>query len=61
MLIFGMIVVGGNDWQSPFGASAVIEEKPFNEYFKTKKVAPQFLKKARHLGQRVAALVTKLK
>jgi NAD(P)H dehydrogenase (quinone) len=61
MLVFGMIVVGGNDWQSPFGASAVTEEKPFDEYFKIKKVAPQFLKKASDLGERVATLVAKLK
>jgi NAD(P)H dehydrogenase (quinone) len=61
MLIFGMIVVGGIDWQSSFGASAVTEEIPFDRYFKAKKVAPQFLKKARDLGQRVATLVTKLK
>lgn len=60
MLMFGMIVVGGNDWQSPFGASAITEEKPFDQYFKTKKVAPRFLKKARDLGQRAATLVTKL-
>jgi NAD(P)H dehydrogenase (quinone) len=29
MLVFGMIVVGGNDWTSAFGASAVTYEAPF--------------------------------
>jgi NAD(P)H dehydrogenase (quinone) len=29
MLVFGMIVVGGSDWTSAFGASAVTYEAPF--------------------------------
>jgi NAD(P)H dehydrogenase (quinone) len=61
MMIYGMIVVGGDDWESAFGASAVTEEHPFEQYFKSKKVAPQFLKKAVDLGRRVAIVVTKLK
>jgi NAD(P)H dehydrogenase (quinone) len=61
MLMYGMIVIGGKDWQSVFGASAVTEEKPFDQFFKAKIVAPQFLKKARDLGQRVATLVLKFK
>jgi NAD(P)H dehydrogenase (quinone) len=61
MLMYGMIVIGGNDWLSVFGASAVTEEKPFDTYFKEKKVAPQFLDKARGLGNRVAELIIKLK
>jgi len=31
MLIFGMIVVGGPDWKSAFGASAIVEENPFSK------------------------------
>ncbi|MCP5049510.1 MAG: flavodoxin family protein [bacterium] len=57
MMIFGMIVVGGGEWQSAFGASAITNEKPFGNSGKTKKVAPYFLEKARRLGERVARLV----
>ncbi len=57
MLIFGMIVVGGDDWQSAFGASAVTEEEPF----KGKDVAPQFLRKAKELGRRVAQIAQRMK
>jgi NAD(P)H dehydrogenase (quinone) len=57
MLIFNMIIVGGSDWKSPFGASAITEETPFDNTFKTKKVNPYFLKKAKNLGERVARLL----
>jgi len=57
MMIFGMIVVGGNDWKSPFGASLITNEKglqnPTMEQF--------FLKKGFDLGKRVAEITSKLK
>ena len=57
MLIFGMIVVGGADWTSPFGASAVIGEHPFHE---GRTVQEIFLAKGRGLGERVAGLAKKM-
>ncbi len=63
MLIFGMIVVGGPDWTTPFGASAVTAEHPFGKSIggkDTKTVADQFLKKGEALGRRVAELAIQL-
>ena len=60
MLIYGMMVVGGPVWQSAFGASAVVEEEPFTEP-PNGKIHPHFLKKARALGERVAALARRWK
>ena len=57
MLIFGMIVVGGEDWKSPFGASAVVNEVPFQTQGL---VGAQFLDKGRGLGRRVAHLTEML-
>lgn len=57
MLMYRMIVVGGNDWKSAFGASAVTEEKPFDTGPQKKGVNPYFLKKAKGLGKRVAEIV----
>ncbi len=56
MLIFNMIVVGGEDWTTAFGAAAVTEEPPF----KGDEVAPAFLEKGRRLGLRVARLTKTL-
>ncbi|MCK4765712.1 MAG: flavodoxin family protein [Candidatus Aminicenantes bacterium] len=56
MLIYEMIVVGGRDWLSAFGASAIVEEEPFGKTAKTGQVAPYFLKKATGLGKRVAQI-----
>jgi len=61
MLLFGMVVVGGGDWTSAFGASAITLEKPFGETQKGVVVADQFLKKAEGLGKRVAELAVRLK
>lgn len=61
MLIYGMIVVGGNDWTSAFGASAITVEKPFDQGQGERKVADQFLKKGKALGKRVAELTVKWK
>ncbi|HKJ02421.1 MAG TPA: NAD(P)H-dependent oxidoreductase, partial [Longimicrobiales bacterium] len=53
MLMYGMIVVGGPDWTSAFGASAVTGEAPFTDPSGGVRVAPAFLDKARALGRRV--------
>lgn len=61
MLLFGMIVVGGADWSSAFGASAITGEKPFDGTQKNAVVADQFLKKGEGLGKRVAELAVQWK
>lgn len=61
MMIFGMIVVGGDDWTSPFGASAVTAEAPFDSVAGGKPVAKQFLQKGEALGKRAAELCLRLK
>ena len=50
LMVQGMLVVGGGNWESSFGASAVTAEKPFDG------ATPDwmFLIKAEALGQRVA-------
>jgi NAD(P)H dehydrogenase (quinone) len=58
MLIYGMIVVGGEEWTSAFGASAVTGESPFDKTGGAG-VAEQFLKKGEALGKRVAELTVK--
>jgi NAD(P)H dehydrogenase (quinone) len=57
MLIFGMIVVGGPHWNSPFGASAIVGETPFD---KPDGIDPVFLKKGEDLGRRVAEIAIQL-
>jgi NAD(P)H dehydrogenase (quinone) len=61
MLIFGMIVVGGTEWRSAFGASAVTAKEPFRRTQDGKTVGDYFLKKAEELGKRVAELAIKWK
>jgi NAD(P)H dehydrogenase (quinone) len=61
MLIFGMIVVGGPDWTSAFGASAITAEIPFDKAGSDTSVAPEFVKKGEALGKRVAELAMKWK
>ncbi len=58
MLIQGMVVVGGPDWWSAFGASAVTEEEPFMP--PDGEVAEQFREKAHGLGRRAAAMAMRL-
>lgn len=53
MLIYGMIVVGGEEAEAAFGASAVTGEKPFE----AEEMENLFLKKGFGLGSRVAKLV----
>ena len=55
MLVFGMIVVGGDDWTSAFGASAITNEG----VFKTAQLDKIFLQKGFSLGKRVATIVKK--
>jgi NAD(P)H dehydrogenase (quinone) len=57
MMIFGMIVMGGDDWKAPFGASAIM-----NEGFDSSNNAihPQFIEKAENLGLRVATVLSKM-
>ncbi len=57
MLIFGMIVMGGPGWTSPFGASAIRGEDFFPE---DEPIHPSFLEKGRALGERVATTAKRL-
>ena len=57
MLIQGMLVMGGEETEAAFGASAITGEVPFQ----TGKVEEQFLAKARGLGKRVAEMALFLK
>lgn len=61
MMIFGMIVVGGADWTSPFGASAITAEAPFDSLAAGKHVAQNFLQKGERLGKRVAEVALRWK
>jgi hypothetical protein len=56
-----MIVVGGPEWESAFGASAITVEEPFGKAQKEKMVSEHFLKKGEALGKRVAQLAIKWK
>lgn len=60
MLIFGMIVVGGESWQSPFGASAILEEAASLREGDSKDINAHFLEKAEGLGKRVAEIVLRM-
>jgi NAD(P)H dehydrogenase (quinone) len=53
MLIHGMLVLGGEEAEAAFGASAITGEAPFG----SGKVEEQFLVKGRGLGKRVATLL----
>jgi NAD(P)H dehydrogenase (quinone) len=53
MLIYGMVVVGGDETEAAFGASAVTGEGPFD----SGSLEEIFQKKAHGLGRRVASLV----
>jgi NAD(P)H dehydrogenase (quinone) len=57
MLVFGMIIVGGDDWTSAFGASAITNES----VFKTAQLDKIFLQKGFSLGKRVATIAKKMK
>ncbi len=57
MLIFNMIVMGGPDWRTPFGASAIRGDDffPYDQ-----PIQPGFLEKGIALGKRVAETVKKI-
>ena len=55
MLIQGMMVMGGEEAEASFGASAITGEEPFEG------VQDQFLMKAEGLGRRVAMTTLRLK
>lgn len=57
MLIFNMIVIGGPDWSTPFGASAIRGNQffPYDE-----PIHPGFIEKGRGLGKRVAETLVKI-
>lgn len=61
MLVFGMVVAGGPNWKSAFGASAVTSEEPFATGYNADNIHPIFIKKAEQLGARIARLTHKLK
>jgi NAD(P)H dehydrogenase (quinone) len=57
MLIHGMVIIGGEETEAAFGASAITGE---GEYA-GKAVQEVFLKKAEGLGRRVAEMVVKIR
>ncbi|MGD8869110.1 MAG: flavodoxin family protein [Gemmatimonadales bacterium] len=59
LLIHGLVVVGGADWFSAFGAAAVTDEEPF--VGGAQPVDERFLAKARGLGARVARVAARLR
>lgn len=61
MLVFNMIVVGGSDWTSPFGASAVMAEGLYNSGGDDPVLDQHFLDKGKALGRRVAELCLRIK
>ena len=58
MLVFGMIIVGGDDWTAPFGASAITSEGLYNS---SPKLDTLFIHKGYALGKRVAEITKKLR
>jgi NAD(P)H dehydrogenase (quinone) len=57
MMIHGMVIVGGEEVEAAFGASAITGEGDFAD----KEVQELFLKKAEGLGRRVGIIVLKRK
>jgi NAD(P)H dehydrogenase (quinone) len=60
MLIYNMIVVGGESWSDAFGASGITEEEPFADTQDQAWVDPIFLSKGTALGTRVAELAQRI-
>jgi NAD(P)H dehydrogenase (quinone) len=60
MMIYGMVVMGGDEWTAAFGASAITHESPF-DIDATKKIDTIFLNKGVALGKRVAEWVKRIK
>ncbi len=57
MMIFGMVIMGGDDWTAPFGASGIRGEPPFSGEDPLREA---FLKKGEKLGERVATMLKRL-
>jgi NAD(P)H dehydrogenase (quinone) len=57
MMIHGMVIIGGDELEAAFGASAITGEAPFDL---EEKPAAQFLTKAEGLGKRVSEYILKL-
>ncbi|MFW5725744.1 MAG: flavodoxin family protein [Bacteroidota bacterium] len=57
MLIFNMIVMGGDDWTAPFGASGISGEPPFPG---EQPIDDVFTQKGEKLGERIARLLVKM-
>ena len=57
MMIFGMVVVGGDNWTSAFGASAITGEEVYQN---KKQMDSLFTQKGYSLGKRVAELCKKM-
>lgn len=53
MMVYGMIIVGGDDWTSSFGASGIHDEGKY----KSKELDNYFLEKAYKLGSRLAEIL----
>lgn len=56
MMVYGMIVIGGDDWKSSFGASGIHQEDKYN----SKELDPYFLDKGFHLGKRLVEVLKKM-
>ncbi|MEM1136187.1 MAG: flavodoxin family protein [Bacteroidota bacterium] len=56
MLVFGMVIAGGSEWEQAFGASSFNEESPFDN----PEVQKKYLKRGEQLGERIAKLVLKM-
>jgi NAD(P)H dehydrogenase (quinone) len=59
MLVHGLIIVGGVDWLSAFGAAAITDEEPFAGGVQP--VDERFLVKARGLGARVVDVAARFR
>lgn len=56
MMVYGMIVIGGDDWKSSFGASGIHEEGTYQ----STELDEYFLDKGFRLGKRVAEVLKKM-
>ena len=56
MMVYGMIVIGGDDWKSSFGASGIHQEGKYN----SKELDPYFLDKGHQLGKRLMEVLKKM-
>lgn len=57
LMIFNFIIVGGNNWHAPFGATAISNNPLIKNETPQDPIHPDFLKNGEALGKRVANLV----